>query len=99
MHLLSNIIELPVTKSVVKESGLGKAIGSIDKHKICVDSPNAAAVTERVTKIKRAWNKSVKALNEQVLLFTKRKTFFYRCRHAFALTIIHFLTGGTGAKT
>ena len=66
LHLLSNIIELPVTKSVVKESGMGKAIGSIEKHKICAGSPNEAAVKERVKKIKAAWNKSVKSSNEKV---------------------------------
>ena len=76
LHLLSNIIELPVTKSVVKESGMGKAIGSIDKHKICVNSPNAAAVKERVSQIKSAWNKSVKSLAEKVLVVARLK---YSC--------------------
>lgn len=66
MHLLTNIIELPVTKSVVKESGMGKAIGSIEKHPICAGTLNETAVRERVDKIKAAWNKSVKALKEKV---------------------------------
>ena len=68
LHLLTNIIELPVTKSVVKDSGMGKAIGSIEKHQICSGTPNEAAVRERVDKIKAAWNKSVKALKEKVLI-------------------------------
>ena len=34
LHLLTNITKLPVTKSVVKDSGMGKVIGSIEKHKI-----------------------------------------------------------------
>jgi hypothetical protein len=65
LHLLTNISQLPVTKSVVKESGMGKAIGSIDKHKICVDTPNEAPIKERVLEIKDAWNKSVKVRKEK----------------------------------
>jgi hypothetical protein len=66
LHLLTNIIKLPVTKSVVKDSGMGKAIGSIEKHKICVGTPNEIGVKERVQQIKEAWNKSVKALKDKV---------------------------------
>ena len=66
LHLLTNIIELPVTKSVVKDSGMGKAIGSIEKHQICAGTLNETAVRERVDKIKAAWNRSVKALKEKV---------------------------------
>ena len=68
LHLLTNIIELPVTKSVVKDSGMGKAIGSIEKHPVCSGTLNETAVRERVEKIKTAWNKSVKALKEKVLI-------------------------------
>lgn len=64
LHLFTKIALLPVTKSVVKESGLGKAIGSIEKHRICVDSPNKPAIVERVSAIKSAWNKSVKLRKE-----------------------------------
>lgn len=64
LHLFTKIAQLPVTKSVVKESGLGKAIGSIEKHRICVDSPNKPAIVERVNAIKSAWNKSVKLRKE-----------------------------------
>jgi len=60
LHLLTKISELPVTKSIVKESGLGKAVGSIEKHRICADSPNKVAIVERVNAIKDAWHKSVK---------------------------------------
>lgn len=62
LHLLTNITNLPVTKSVVKDSGMGKAIGSVEKHSICIGSPNETAIKERVKNIKDAWNKSVKAL-------------------------------------
>lgn len=65
LHLLSNIIELPVTKTVVKSSGMGKAIGSIEKHSICKGTPNESAIKGRVRQIKDAWNASVKARKGQ----------------------------------
>lgn len=61
LHLLSNIAQLPVTKSVVKDSGMGKAIGSVEKNKICAGTPNEVPIKERIATIKEAWNKSVKA--------------------------------------
>lgn len=70
LHLLTNITKLPVTKSVVKESGMGKAIGSVEKHSLCVNTPNEPAIKLRVKQIKDAWNKSVKALKEKVGLFS-----------------------------
>lgn len=60
LHLLTKISLLPVTKSIVKESGLGKSVGSVVKHRICADSPNKVAIVERVNVIKDAWHKSVK---------------------------------------
>lgn len=60
LHLLSNIVHLPVTKNVVKTSGMGKAIGQIEKHPLCVGSANETAITERVQQVKDAWNASVK---------------------------------------
>mmetsp|Transcript_10086 Transcript_10086/g.11611 ORF Transcript_10086/g.11611 Transcript_10086/m.11611 type:complete len:871 (+) Transcript_10086:59-2671(+) len=65
LHLLTSISQLPVTKSVVKESGLGRAIGTIEKHKICAGSPNEVAIAERVGAIKDAWHKSVKARKDK----------------------------------
>lgn len=100
LHLLSNITQLPVTKSIVKDSGMGKAIGSIEKHKICAGSPNESAVKERVKKIKAAWNQSVKALNDKVQIaftdmnphrgghFIRRANFDYR---AFRIRLRHLL--------
>lgn len=61
MHLLSSIVNLPVTKSTVKTSGMGKIIGTIEKHSFCKGTPNEAAIISRVQEIKEAWNKSVKA--------------------------------------
>jgi hypothetical protein len=62
LHLLSSITGLPVTKSVVKASGMGKAIGSIEKHSLVVGTPNETAVKDRVQSIKDSWHASVKAL-------------------------------------
>ncbi|VEU41305.1 unnamed protein product [Pseudo-nitzschia multistriata] len=67
LHLLTNIAQLPVTKGIVKESGMGKAIGSIEKHRICVDSPNKVAIVERVNAIKEAWKVSVKVRKDKTL--------------------------------
>jgi TFIIS helical bundle-like domain len=61
LHLLTNVINLPVTKSTIKDSGLGKAIGAIGKHSICKDSPNESAINDRVQKVKDAWNALAKA--------------------------------------
>jgi hypothetical protein len=69
LHMLTNITMLPVTKSVVKESGMGKAIGSIEKNKLFAGGPNEEAIKQRVKQIKEAWNKSVKALKEKVGAF------------------------------
>ncbi len=66
LHLLSKIALLPVTKSIVKESGMGKVIGSIEKHRICADSPNKGAISERVSALKDAWHKSVKLRKDAV---------------------------------
>jgi hypothetical protein len=62
LHLLSSITLLPVTKSVVKASGMGKAIGSIEKHSLVVGTPNEEAVKNRVQSIKDSWHASVKVL-------------------------------------
>lgn len=62
LHLLTCIVNLPVTKSTVKDSGMGKLIGTIEKHKICKGTPNETAIASRVQEIKDAWSASVKAL-------------------------------------
>lgn len=61
LQLLSTIVHLPVTKSIVRQSGMGKAIGTVEKHRICKDTPNEAVVKERVQSVKDAWYASVKA--------------------------------------
>ncbi|KAL7548327.1 hypothetical protein ACHAWF_011613, partial [Thalassiosira exigua] len=62
LHLLSNIIPLPVTKEMVTSSRLGKLVSSVEKHKICVGSANEAAIMSRIKKVKEHWSASVKAL-------------------------------------
>jgi hypothetical protein len=57
---------LPVTKSIVKESGLGKLVGSLEKHRICANSPNKVAIVERINVIKEAWHKSVKLRKDRL---------------------------------
>ena len=58
--MLSSIKDLPVTKSMVLSSGMGKAIRDIEKHKICAGSANESAIKSRVKEVKDAWNASVK---------------------------------------
>jgi len=74
LHLLTKISLLPVTKLIVKNSGWGKALGSIEKHRICADSPNKVAIVERVNAIKDAWRKSVKMHRLQNNTSTSDKT-------------------------
>ncbi|KAL7570364.1 hypothetical protein ACA910_017203 [Epithemia clementina (nom. ined.)] len=65
LHMLTNIVALPVTKTLVKDSGMGKAIGSIEKHSLVRGSANEKVVQERVATIKEAWQSSVKARKSQ----------------------------------
>lgn len=74
LHLLSSIVDLPVTKSVVKDSGMGKAVGALPKHKICAGTANETAIRDRVEKVKDAWNASVKAHKSQSAPSTKPPT-------------------------
>lgn len=61
LHLLKNIADLPVTTSMVKDSELGKAVGSIEKHKICSGTPNEGPIKEKVAIVKERWKASVRA--------------------------------------
>lgn len=60
LHLLSSITDLPVTKSMVVSSGMGKDIRDIEKHKICAGTANETAIKTRVKAVKDSWNASVK---------------------------------------
>ena len=60
LHILKNIADLPVTTSMVKLSGLGKLVGSIEKHRIC-SGPNEGNIREKVDLVKSSWKASVKA--------------------------------------
>lgn len=61
LHLLSNIIPLPVTKEMVTTSRLGKTVSSVEKNAICA-GPNEAAIKSRIQQVKERWSASVKAL-------------------------------------
>lgn len=65
LHLLTNVSQLPVSKSVVVSSGLGKVIGAIEKHKVCVGTKNETAIKERIQQVKANWNASVKDIRQQ----------------------------------
>jgi hypothetical protein len=65
LHLLKNIASLPVTKSVVKSSNMGKLIGSLEKHSMCSNTPNAPVIKELIQQVKDSWSSSVKARKSQ----------------------------------
>jgi hypothetical protein len=50
-----------VTKVSIKDSGLGKAVGAVERHKICKGSPHENAIVQRVERIKQAWHARVKS--------------------------------------
>ena len=62
LHLLTNIIPLPVTKDMVTSSRLGKAVSSVEKHSISIGSANESAIKSRIQQVKERWSASVKAL-------------------------------------
>eukprot|EP00934_Nitzschia_sp_Nitz4_P005102 Nitzschia sp. Nitz4//scaffold166_size90379//25909//29671//NITZ4_005051-RA/size90379-augustus-gene-0.1-mRNA-1//1//CDS//3329538178//5092//frame0 len=66
LHLLSNITLLPVSRSDIKDTGMGKAIGSVEKHRICAGTPNESAIKQRVQQVMDAWKKSVKVNKDKV---------------------------------
>ena len=61
LHLLTNIIPLPVTKDLVTVSKLGKTVSSVEKHKFCIGA-NQSAIKNRIQQVKEQWSASVKAL-------------------------------------
>jgi hypothetical protein len=62
LHLLTSIAPLPVTKEMVTTCRLGKAVVAVQKHSICVGTPNEKAITTRVQNVKTKWSEAVKAL-------------------------------------
>ncbi|KAL7542505.1 hypothetical protein ACHAXR_011836 [Thalassiosira sp. AJA248-18] len=71
LHLLSNIIPLPVTKQMVTTSRLGKTVSSVEKHSICVGTANEASIKSRIQQVKERWSASVKALKNGSNTVTK----------------------------
>jgi hypothetical protein len=66
LHLLNCIASLPVSKDMVNSSGLGKLIGSIDRHPICTGTPNENVIKGRLTIVKERWSASVKIIKTSV---------------------------------
>jgi RNA recognition motif. (a.k.a. RRM, RBD, or RNP domain) len=64
LFFLSSIASLPVTKSQVRDSGMGKKVGSIEKHPICFGTLNENAIKSRLQIVKDSWNASVKTNKE-----------------------------------
>jgi hypothetical protein len=62
LHLLNNIIPIPVTKELVTNSKLGKTVSSVEKHIICAASANESAIKKRIQDLKERWSASVKAM-------------------------------------
>jgi len=60
LHLLMNIIKLPVTKEMVSSSKLGKTVVSVEKDKICVGGAKENVIKERIAELKQEWSASVK---------------------------------------
>ena len=50
-----------MTKNSIKDSGLGKAVGAVEKHRVCKGSIHANAIVQRVEQIKQAWHARVKS--------------------------------------
>jgi len=63
--MLDSIKHLPVNKTMVVSSGMGKLVGQIEKTKRFQESPNLRAISDRVSVTKARWQKSVKALKER----------------------------------
>lgn len=61
LHYINSITKLPVTKQMVTESKLGKAVATVEKHKIVINGKNQVAIKERISKFKEAWSASVRA--------------------------------------
>lgn len=78
LHLLTNIAPLPVTKEMVTTCRLGKAVVAVQKHSICVGTPNEKAISARVQNVKKKWSEAVKALkNVSTYDFSGSVGFYY----------------------
>lgn len=75
LHLLTNIIPLPVTKELVTVSKLGKTVSSVEKHKVCIEGANQSAIKSRIQQVKEQWSASVKALKNVSIPSLQIKTF------------------------
>ena len=80
LHLLTNIIPLPVTKELVTVSKLGKTVSSVEKHEVCIEGANQSAIKNRIQQVKEQWSASVKAL-KNVSIHISSNTLLSRSFH------------------
>jgi len=59
LHLLSNIVNLPVTSDAIASSKIGKAVVGIKKHKICTSSAHEIEVKDLVNEVRDEWKSRV----------------------------------------
>ena len=89
--MLTNITHLPVTKDMVANSKLGKAVVAIGNHKICTGGGNENAIKERIAAFKDEWSASVKH-QLKIVSFHSRLlneiSFFLACSKLLVLSIL-----------
>lgn len=90
LHLLSSVSNLPVDKVTIRDSGMGKKVGSIEKHRICAGTLNETAIRARVQQVKDNWNASVKARKVNVVSGHRNRTIVDNRK--FRLTILYTVT-------
>jgi len=77
VHLLSNIVNLPVTSDAIASSKIGKAVVGIKKHKICTSSAHEIEVKDLVNEVRDEWKsrvdkmKKTKKEDSKVMEFTE----------------------------
>lgn len=81
LHLLNNIIPIPVTKELVTNSKLGKTVSSVEKHIICAASANESAIKKRIQDLKERWSASVKAMKSVSKYIQKEISFVATTRN------------------
>lgn len=56
-------MHLPVTKSLVADSRLGKAVVGVGNHSICVGHPSENTIKERIGLVKDRWKRQLKTVS------------------------------------
>uniref|UniRef100_A0A7S1BPG2 RRM domain-containing protein n=1 Tax=Corethron hystrix TaxID=216773 RepID=A0A7S1BPG2_9STRA len=61
LHLLNNIVYLPVTSDSIASSKIGKAVVGIKKHSICTSSANESTIKDLVNDVRDEWKTLVES--------------------------------------